>query len=96
MSHLESLADDLDGVRRAINRSKTCPKEIRLKRVRQALWLAKEVYGGHGGMQAAYSASTLATTRPRPGPPENASVEWYYYESRAMLEEIRLQALREQ
>ena len=96
MSHLASLNSDLDGVRRAINRTKTCPREIRPKRESQALWLAKEVYGGHGGLQAAYSASTLATTRPRPGPPENASVEWYYYESRIMLEEIRLQALREQ
>ena len=78
MSHLASLNSDLDGVRRAINRTKTCPREIRPKRESQALWLAKEVYGGHGGLQAAYSASTLATTRPRPGPPENASVEWYY------------------
>ena len=92
MSYLESLRRDLDAVRRAIERLRACPEDERLRRVVATIQLASGVYNG---IETVYSASTLAVTKPRPEVPENASAEWYYRESEAMLEALRGQSNEE-
>lgn len=87
LSHLESLWADLKGVERAIERLETCPHTVPNRWVMEVATL-KTARSTYWGVKRQYSASMLEATKPRPEVPENASTEWYYHESKAMLERL--------
>ena len=85
MSDLETLASDIDGVKQLIENLEHCPEEERPQRETAVLYAA---WGVYSGVKDRYCAHPILVHQQRKAPPENATAEWFYLESKAMFDAL--------
>ena len=85
LSNLESLKTELGAVKRIIEDWEACSQDERPLREYAVFVTARGVYLD---IKRVYVASTLAVDNPVPDVPDNAASEWYYCQSKVMLEKL--------